>query len=863
MGLLSCGIVLLGSFTTSVFAQTPDSGTVSTPASTTSATAADLQISPRFGAGYNTSGAGFNGYGRIEGFVPLTQTPGKNLFFLEGKLLLDNDSNLGSNWMLGYRALNNGSNNIFGGYVGFDTRNTGKSSFNQLGFGLELLSQNWDLRLNSYIPVGTTRNQVGEENRTEISAPYFQTNYLLADRTVTNTRSYQAAMTGVDLMMGTKLANLGSTGDLRGAGGLYYYSAAGSESTLGFKLGLTARPNDSLNFGVGVQSDGIFGTNLLFSIGASFPSSHPRGVAKNSVLARMGESVERVNTIAVRNQTETTRTITIGEKLTNPTTGQPYYFYHVALGNGSNGNGTFESPYNSLQQALDATQSNGNEIVYVQGNQQVAPFTIPDAVQVRSTGPLQQLVTVQIPLATLPLSKSGQYPLIDGGNGTQVTMGHNTLLGGFRLVNADEHAVSAEGVQNVTIQDNIIEESGGEGINLENVTGNVRIERNQILASYDQGIDITNDTGTLNLVIANNTIADGSDNGISLISENNAVQKATLTGNRIRNNSEFGIYIESYDTSQIIAIFDQENIFTGNSNYAILGESYGNSVMNVTINNNRIGPNNDEGMDFFSYEESQQDLVITNNYIDNNEDYGIYVESYDDSRQTVEIDNNRSISGNGSSGIWIGAYDNSDQEVTITNNLANQDQEGGIQGNKEDGIEIYAEDNALQEVTISRNTIGGNSSRGISVYVDEDAKQAITIRENNITENSGNGIEIETEGGNSYISFTIENNRITNNSFNGLSLSFQDNSDGEGDVKFNIFEGNGDKDVVGEFDSSQAVCLNLVGNSSNSGTNTGYDFSITGANLELVGGLAVANASNTPNSSILATPGKVDDFCTP
>ena len=83
-----------------VTAQTAQPETIPSPSTETTT---DLKITPRIGVGYTTFGGGFEGFTRLEGFFPLYQRPGNDLLFLEGRLLLDNDSNLGGNLLVGYR----------------------------------------------------------------------------------------------------------------------------------------------------------------------------------------------------------------------------------------------------------------------------------------------------------------------------------------------------------------------------------------------------------------------------------------------------------------------------------------------------------------------------------------------------------------------------------------------------------------------------------------------------------------------------------------------------------------------------------------------------------------------------------------
>ena len=340
------------------------------------------RLPPRVGVGYN--GAGYEGtdsFGRLEGFVPLRQNPGRDVTFLEGRMLLDNDANLGANAVLGHRAYNESDNRIYGGYLAYDSRNTGQKFFQQLGLGFETLGEVWDLRSNVYIPIGDVRQQVNvSDTNGSPTVNRFEGHFLILD--FTRLKQTEAAVFSFDLEGGGKIAKLGKRGDLRLYGGPYYYSAPEGDSAVGWRTRLVARPNPYLNLSVGFQTDGMFGTNLLFQVGAAFPSSRPKGLKdddpKASVLARMGEFVERNPSIIVDRQTETFQ-----EERTarNPATGAPWFFNHVTLG-GVNGDGTFENPFGTMVGAVGTIPTDGNGIIYVaQGtNPGIPAFTIPDNV---------------------------------------------------------------------------------------------------------------------------------------------------------------------------------------------------------------------------------------------------------------------------------------------------------------------------------------------------------------------------------------------------------------------------------------------------------------------------------------------------
>ncbi|HEY9725454.1 MAG TPA: inverse autotransporter beta domain-containing protein, partial [Chroococcales cyanobacterium] len=281
------GLVFFGALTHPVVAQTSETDS-STPLPSSTGQAGDLKVLPRIGASFTTTGAGYEEpFFSLEGFVPLQQTPGSNLTFLEGRALVLTDSTFGTNLILGQRFYRPSQNIVLGGYLSYDVRDTGNTTFHQIGAGFEKLGDAWDFRINGYLPVGNTREQIAES----ISNPFFQQNFLILERS----RQFQAAMAGFDMEAGGRLLRIGN-GDLRGYAGMYYYSATGSEDALGVKGRLEARPNDNFRLGLSVQHDPLFDTSVVLSLGMNFPGSRPRGVQRGSALARMGESVGRTAT---------------------------------------------------------------------------------------------------------------------------------------------------------------------------------------------------------------------------------------------------------------------------------------------------------------------------------------------------------------------------------------------------------------------------------------------------------------------------------------------------------------------------------------------------------------------------------------
>lgn len=497
-----------------------------------------LRIRPRLGFGHTSSGPGYDGTTRLEGFIPLGQTVGEDVVFSEARLLVDNDGQVGGNLVLGYRTFDAGSDRTYGGYVAFDHRNTGNNGFNQLGLGLETLGTGWDARLNGYIPIGDQQQGVREG----FVDTFFEERSLF----LTRREELEAAMGGLDFEAGGRLARLGRTGDLRGYGGLYWYDAPGSPSTVGWRLRMEARPSDTVNLGVALQQDALFGTNVVVSVGVNVPGSRPRDLPPrpDTALARLGETVGRNASIVVDYQTEEENIAA-----TNPTTGETYVFQHVNLG-AAGGNGTIENPYGTVAEAIAAAESDGNHIVYVQAGTDpgIPGFRIPDDVAVLSTGPEQFVDTVEVGLERLPLSGSGQFPQVTDS----VIMGNNSTLSGFQITGTTGAGVIVRNVGNAIVRDNAIRSTVDAGVLLQDATGTILLVNNQILGD---GVAVIDGQNIENLtVLDSELISQGSDQSGLILQDVFGAVRITDSTLAITDPTEHGIAVRNLGAGGSVAI---------------------------------------------------------------------------------------------------------------------------------------------------------------------------------------------------------------------------------------------------------------------------------------------------------------------
>ncbi|WP_417386633.1 right-handed parallel beta-helix repeat-containing protein [Gimesia sp.] len=453
-------------------------------------------------------------------FVPLLEDHDSEwLYFVDARVLLDDqNNNLGSNLGLGVRRYLPGIERTLGGYVYYDSRDTGVASFQQISGGIDLLGNNWDMRLNWYAPTGETRTQWGQSISGD-GTYRFVGHYL---RTGAVTRYYQAAMTGIDAETGYKFYS-GMNTDFRVYGGAYFFQAEESKHASGWKTRVESRISDMVSLNVSVQHDTVFQTTVNFAASIQWPSlSGLKDGPRSNLTAydRLGESPERLRSIVVDNQTVEDPD---GLYLINPATGNPYYFMHVSPG--GNSDGSYEDPYATLAKAFaDPRTQQGDLIVYDHRNtSESGTFILGPDTRVLSTGPAQYINT-QFGVMQLPDSNSGLTPQITGN----FVMENNTELNGFDLFNSSGPSITASGTGNILVSRNTITNSfNGSAVSLTGLTGPVTFSQTPINKTNGTGVTVLNSNADITFTNSPVTAVNG--NGIDLQNTGGTIRFGQIT----------------------------------------------------------------------------------------------------------------------------------------------------------------------------------------------------------------------------------------------------------------------------------------------------------------------------------------------
>ncbi len=276
----------------------------------------------------------------------------------------------------------------------------------------------------------------------------------------------------------------------------------------------------------------------------------------------------------------------------------------------------------------------------------------------------------------------------------------------------------------ITINDNIIENNLEDGVMINEFSSYHEISDNIIMNNGDNGISIRN---SLNNIISNNDITGNDANGIYVYFNSDYND---ISGNNIANNNGYGVYISSVDYNYIAS-----NTVTGNTGYGIyIGYSDYNDFYGNTITSN-----NGHGLYFGDSDYSN----ISGNTFTSNSGYGMHLK--------FSLNNNifsNTIGDNLNYGIYFAG--NCDDNF-VSDNI--------IEGHSDFGIlNYYYSDNNV----ISENTITDNGC-GIKIY--ETCKNNM-VSTNTIT-NCDLGLEILQSSTGNLIYNNLFNNG--NNSYDGCS----------------------------------------------------------------------------------------------
>ncbi|MBA3239066.1 MAG: inverse autotransporter beta domain-containing protein [Parachlamydiaceae bacterium] len=135
----------------------------------------------------------------------------QTIAFVDGRVHFFNSGKTAANVGAGLRHMIPSTGHVIGANVYYDYRKASVAHYNQVGVGIEYLTQCWDFRINGYIPLEKKKRS---KNRYNYAGGYFAT-----------CQEKQSALSGVDFEIGSWLRRCGGYNslDLYGAIGAHYY----------------------------------------------------------------------------------------------------------------------------------------------------------------------------------------------------------------------------------------------------------------------------------------------------------------------------------------------------------------------------------------------------------------------------------------------------------------------------------------------------------------------------------------------------------------------------------------------------------------------------------------------------------------
>lgn len=295
------------------------------------------------------NGIGYNrGYTTLEGFfTPPSLANTRILPFFDIRGHIFNDGKWAANAGMGVRYT---SNVVWGVNAYYDYRGTQHKKYNQIGIGFEVLDEKWDFRANGYFPVGRRRSH------------FYDTKfYGFEGHSMILSQKREFAMTGGNAEAGGYFHPCAHI-DLYAAAGPYYFSGEGKNAA-GGEGRLKATFWNYFALQASYSYDSVFRNIVQGEISFMIPLGAKQKITKRpqtscshekALRDRAYQSVDRQEIIVTKRKRHKSVAI-------DPATGLPWVFYFVD--NTSHSLGTFESPFNTLLAAENA--SSPNDVIYV------------------------------------------------------------------------------------------------------------------------------------------------------------------------------------------------------------------------------------------------------------------------------------------------------------------------------------------------------------------------------------------------------------------------------------------------------------------------------------------------------------------
>lgn len=451
--------------------------------------------------------------GETDLFIPLWQDD-DTLAFANIRARMDDANSHEGNFGVGIRQMLDSGWNI-GGYGYFDRRYSAyDNKFNQVTFGAEALSLDWDFRANAYMPVGRTSYMEDSLSTVDFSGT-----------TIMYRQGEERALRGFDAEIGWRAPLFEATApqQLRLYAGGYRFTEDDVDTLQGprGRLDLTFDEipflweGSRFSLGAEIQHDDPRGTQSFASFRLRIPlqdfgdNPKPR---LNAIERRMTDPIIRdIDIVSQAGQ------FTTAEEITSTANGNTITLVSSATTSSADLATTISSAGANSTVILNGSFANVNSRLDVQNGQ-----TIMGAGDLSVATPSGRTVTITTPGASL--SGEGSSPVGLGSPSHIFNMASNSRLVGVTVSTSDTQATAAvriNGVNNVEIINSTL---------TSNATGNTSFGIQVIGNAQNTVIRGNTITSTSNDTFAYAMSVIGSDN---LVFENNTLNVSGATNNHL------------------------------------------------------------------------------------------------------------------------------------------------------------------------------------------------------------------------------------------------------------------------------------------------------------------------------------------
>ena len=581
--------------------------------------------------------------GMVELWAPLVQDhqAGKVLYG-DLRLMGDLDDNSEFNAGVGYREIIHNVSVLGDGVAGihawFDSRSTERGSkFNQVTLGGEWKGDNFDILANGYVPLSDDEIHT-DANPTASNSGFVGTQVLVNTAQTVK----EEPLAGVDLEFGYRLPIFEDSLDvIRAYAGGFHFLGGDAESVSGGRVRFQADVTSDISVGARYQYDDVRDDQAFLDVTLRFPWGNKKTYQDQGLYARLDESPERDIDI-VSNDVVTDNGI--DKTLVDATTGQAINVYHVDNTAAGGGDGSAETPFNTLVAAQGA--AGGGDVIYVHRGDgtsagQNAGITLANDSQILTGSGVdftfdssRYRTSNGNSISNNVMVSAGAAPVLANGAGNGITVtADNVSISGVTIDGATDNGVFAQNVDN---------------LNISQVTSN---------NNTNAGFRIEADAATINeATFSGNTANGNGGSGFSAIAENVGTITAVNYSNNTADNNTIGGFFASADgTGSSLNVDYDGNSADTNTTHGFYVQSINDAVVGDASFSNNTSTNNTGNGFFVQANQSRSSLEVSfdGNTADTNGSHGFYINALNDANISRASLSGNTATNNTGHGVYI------------------------------------------------------------------------------------------------------------------------------------------------------------------------------------------------------------------